>query len=720
MSARKPVLQPLAVAGAAFSGGLLAATFCGYRMLAGVALGAAFLCMAAAVLILLGRPPSRTALLALFAAAAAVGISLAGRASLLRIADRWAGETAAFTGRIENVQAGSTAGYLLRVRSGDLEPGIRILVYSGGSPEFSEGENVSLTLELNAEAPTRSQLGKGADLTGYAAPGSIRLTEAASGWAHWVGRLREELRGRLYRTLRPDAAGFFEAVLLGDADALSPSVREAFSATGTAHLLCISGLHISLLMGIAGWVFRRVLGCGKPAFLLTGLVGGLFVLLTGAAPSAVRAWIMAAFSLSANAFYRDYSPGNALGGAVLVLCLQNPRVVFQNGFWLSVLATAAMFAVAPCWTGAVRKRLPRRLAGNSLVKGTVSLLCGTLAANACCLPVFFLWSGSVPVLAPLANLALVPVFPILVAGGGICLLGSWAGPVGNLMSTVLEWIFVLLGRLSRIPHSVLPLGLPWLWLWAGFALLLFGTARFLGNRKRLGLVAALSALLLAAGAASGALAQRNALTVAFVSTESGGSLVLELGGRAVLIGCGGDSRIGEKTAAYLRSSGVFSLDAVLIPEESRRCMSGVSGLAGRFPIGVLLSDSESNWYQTALDSPHIGQCLPLTAGEYRLFGRFSLETALVDGWTRIAVSAYGRRLLFLSGGDPGAEKVSAGADLVFFYEEIPQKDGISSPEYAIIKGKQSWLDGFSEFGKNYAAASSWIILPSGGVRSWGG
>ena len=149
-------------------------------------------------------------------------------------------------------------------------------------------------------------------------------------------------------------------------------------------------------------------------------------------------------------------------------------------------------------------------------------------------------------------------------------------------------------------------------------------------------------------------------------------------------------------------------------------MSGVSGLAGRFPIGALLSDSESNWYQTALDSPHIGQCLPLAAGEYRLIRRFSLETARVDGWTRIAVSAYGRRLLFLSGGDPGAEEVSAGADLVFFYEEIPQKDGISSPEYAIIKGKQSWLDGFSEFGQNYAAASSWIILPSGGVRSWGG
>lgn len=719
MSGRKPVLQPLAVAGAAFSGSLLVATFCGYRLLAGMVLGVAFLCIVAAALALLGRLWSRTAVLALFFAATAVGVSLAGRAALLRTAGRWAGETATFIGRIETVQAGSTAGYLLRVQSGDLEPGIRVLIYSGTSPEFSKGESIWLTVELNSEPPTRSQLGKGADLTGYAAPDSIRLAAPASGCADWVGRLREELRGRLYRTLGTDAAGFFEAVLLGDADALSPSVREVFSATGTAHLLCISGLHISLLMGIAGWIFRRLLGCGKTAFLLTGLAGGAFVLLTGAAPSAVRAWIMAVFALSANAFYRDYSPGNALGGAVLVLCLQNPRVVFQNGFWLSVLATAAMFAVAPCWTRKVRGQLPRRVAGNPLVKGAVSLVCGTLAANVCCLPVFFLWSGSVPALAPLANLLLVPIFPFLVAGGGICLLGSWTDPLGNLLSRVLEWIFALLERLAKVPHSVLPLGLPWIWIWAGFALLLFGTARFLGKRRRLGLAAALSAVLFVAGAASGVLARRNALAVAAVSTENGGSLVLELGGRAILIGCGGDSQIGGKTASYLWSTGVFSLDAVLIPEESRRCMSGVSNLARRFPIKSLFSDSASNWYQTALDSPDIGQCLPLAVGEYRLFGRYPLETARVDGWTRIAVSAYGRRLLFLSKDDPRAEEVSVGADLVFFYDEIPQKDGISSPEYAIIKDKQSWLDGFSEIGKNYAAGSSWVILPSGGVRSWG-
>lgn len=718
MSSR-PVLQPLALAGAVFSGGLLAASLCGYAVLAGLCLTAGALCAGTAAWTLLRRPVSRRTAVVLLGIAAALTAAFLDRCALIRRAAQWAGETVSFSGKIETVSQSSRTGYLIRAEEG-LSPGTRVLVYSGTAPEFSAGERVALTAEINAAPPTRNQLGKGADLICYAPPETISLVRGASGPSAWMNAWREALRRRLYRNLSADAASFYEAVLLGDSDALSDRVREGFSATGTAHLLCISGLHVSMLMAGVQWVFRRILGAGKAAFLLTLLTGGAYVIFTGAAPSSVRAWIMAAFSLAAGAFVQDYSPGNALGGAVLLLCLWNPRVVCRSGFWLSVLASAALFAVAPRWTAAVSARIPRRVQRLPEVKGGVRLLCGTLSANLCCLPVFLLWSGSVPVLAPLANLVLVPLFPFLMLGGALCLLGGWAAPLGSALNGLLRRIFAALEGLAQVPHGSLPLGQPWLWLWAGTTLLLFA-AGALCHKKRL--AAALSALLLTAGAWTGALASHNVLTVAEIATDSGGSVVLTMGGRAVVIGCGGDSLIGGKTAAYLKSIGVSALDAVIVPRESRRSMGGVADLSRQFPVEALLSDDQSNWYQTAWESSRVRELLPFCAGDYRLFGRFPLHVARAGEYARIGICANGRRLLFLSEGDPAAAALSTGADLVYFYEEIPQKDGNSAPGYAIIKDrqsgtdKQSWLDGFSEIGNRYDPARTRFLLPGGRVRS---
>lgn len=713
----KIVLRPLAAAGFSFAAVLLIASFCRYPVLLGLCGSLGIVCVIGVILVVCGRLCRRAVVIVLFFAAAAAGVALNGRAALIRTAMQWAGEEVAFSGRIDSVWDGDTVAYLICAEAGDLEPGIRVLVYSGTAPEFFMGETVSLTAELSDTPPTSSQLGRGADLLCYAA-GGIRLEKEAAGWRSWISNLREDMRQRLYSAFKADAAAFFEAVLLGNSDALSDSVRRTFSATGTSHLLCISGLHISMIMCFFGWFFRRFPG-GKSGFALTGLAGGVFVLFTGAAASSMRAWIMAMTALAAQAVCRDYSPSNALGSAVLLLSLLNPRVVLQIGFWLSVLATAAMFGVAPRWTEALCSRLPAPLRRNRASGKILSVLCGSMAVNLLCLPVFFLWIGSIPLLSPVANLLLVPIFPFLMAAGMLGLAGGgWAEPFGRLVSWVLDGIFHALDVLSGIPGSSLPLGIPWIWIWAGFALLLLLTA-LPGGKKRLRLAVCFIAVLLTAGMASWSFRQTDALTVFVVSTESGGSLVLESGGRAVIVGCGGDGMIGGKTASFLKSRGVRRLDAVLVPEETRRCMGGVADLAGEFPVGTLYSGTESNWYQTALDSPEIGTCLLLEAGEYRLFDHFEMEIARVEDFVRIAVTANGRRLLFLSGDDPGAEKVSVGVDAIFLYDEIAGGDGIPVPEYAIIESRQSWLDCLVKIGSNYAAAGFLEIFSQGEMRGSG-
>ena len=710
MKPARPFLRPLALIGGAFSAGLLAASFLSFEQLLWFCGAMGILCAVGGALTFFRKEFSRRAAVLLLSIGAAAGFSLLGRSAYLSTA-RFAGQEAEFSGMIQAVSGGDAASYLLKTESGDLSVGTKVLLYSRNAPEFSEGERVTVKLTLNEDPPTRSQMGKGADLTGFLSPGSMQLLSEASGPIRWRTALKEALRQRLYLPLSRDAAAFYEAVLLGDGDALSDGLRESFSAAGVSHVLCISGLHISLLAAAIQWLFRRLFGWGKTSYLLTIGVTGLFVFFTGGALSSLRAWIMAAFALSADAFYRDYSPENALGGAVTLLCLLDQRAVFQAGFWMSVLATMALFTLSPAMNEGLLRRLPEKVRKLPPVRGGLRILCSSLAVELCCLPVFFFRNGSVPLLSPFVNLLILPLFPLLMAGGGICLLGGWTAPFGKLLSRILSLFFSLL---KVLPGAAVPLGLPGFWICLGTAAVLVGVSR-LGRPKRTGLALLLSVILFLAGGISGFVGGWGCLMVAEISAGKGGSLVLTSGGRAVVLGCGGSNSIGRKTGAYLRSIGASRIELLIVPEENRRLMSGVSDLARRVPVEQLSSDSESNWYQTASENPGVRKLLPLTSEKGVLLGRFPFRIARVEGFTRIGVLANGKRLLFLSRKDPLAESLSKEADCTVFYDEISQKDGISSGEYAIIRKDPAWTDGFSEIGENYMPQWAWKALPDGKI-----
>ena len=246
MKPARPFLRPLALIGGAFSAGLLAASFLSFEQLLWFCGAMGILCAVSGALTFFRKEFSRRAAVLLLSIGAAAGFSLLGRSAYLSTA-RFAGQEAEFSGMIQAVSGGDAASYLLKTEGGDLPVGTKVLLYSRNAPEFSEGERVTVKLTLNEDPPTRSQMGKGADLTGFLSPGSMQLLREASGPIRWRTALKEALRQRLSLPLSRDAAAFYEAVLLGDGDALSDGLRESFSAAGVSHVLCISGLHISLL-----------------------------------------------------------------------------------------------------------------------------------------------------------------------------------------------------------------------------------------------------------------------------------------------------------------------------------------------------------------------------------------------------------------------------------------------------------------------------------------
>ncbi len=133
--------------------------------------------------------------------------------------------------------------------------------------------------------------------------------------------------------------GLLKGILFGDTNDINSETNKAFKASGISHLLAVSGMHTSLYCGIiiallsSLRVNEKIRNCICLIFLF------FFSIISGLAPSVLRAAIMMAVVLLAPIFKREADSINSLGISVVVLLLFNPYILLNAGFQLSVSAT---------------------------------------------------------------------------------------------------------------------------------------------------------------------------------------------------------------------------------------------------------------------------------------------------------------------------------------------------------------------------------------------
>ncbi|MEM0966764.1 MAG: ComEC/Rec2 family competence protein [Verrucomicrobiota bacterium] len=195
-----------------------------------------------------------------------------------------------------------------------------------------------LSEEMEAESFTEFLLSRGVSgrLRSFEPAQTIAVTRPAKAlFAILLERAKSSLS--LGSSLTEPATRVYKAIVLGQRTALDTQQKQVFRDTGTAHLFAISGLHIGLIGMLLFWLFGKA-PIGQPVRVSCTLSILLFyVLLTGSTPSAVRAFLMIAFLVSAKAFARGYRPSSALMASAFVVLLFDPRQLFTLGFQLSYL-----------------------------------------------------------------------------------------------------------------------------------------------------------------------------------------------------------------------------------------------------------------------------------------------------------------------------------------------------------------------------------------------
>ena len=164
----------------------------------------------------------------------------------------------------------------------------------------------------------------------------------------WIYSLRERLSQSLSTALPEPQASLAQGIVLGLRSTIPDDLKSNLSITGTAQLLAISGINLSIIAGILVTIGLWIFGRRHYIYVwLALLIIWLYSLLTGMQPPVIRSAIMASLFLLAELSGRQKNAFVALAFGAAVMVAVTPRVLWDVSFQLSFLAMAGLIFIAP-------------------------------------------------------------------------------------------------------------------------------------------------------------------------------------------------------------------------------------------------------------------------------------------------------------------------------------------------------------------------------------
>lgn len=462
--------------------------------------------------------------------------------------------------------------------------------------DFRAGDVVRATARLHV--PRNRQNPGGFDFETFCFDRHIALLGSASGRverlhsnASWLEAVRQKIRNVL-NGFPVSESGVFKALVLAERDAIPASVYDVFTATGTAHLLAISGLHIGMVAGF-GFVLCWWLLTRREAWIINLPVRGialLFGMLVALAYATLAGWplptqravMMLAAATLAWWLRARVQPLNTLLGALMFILLLDAAAISSLSLWLSFVATACILL----WV----ERSESSATKNQLIVWGKGLFLVTLIAGLATLPLIADVFGRLPVYGLPANLLMTPLYTLFVLP--LALLGGLFSAVG--LDAVAHSVFSIAafavdaGNQFMTGMTGWPGGdirLPELPLWLGAAYILgMLLAAWAAVKKRKAFVVAVLLITFTVYAFV-AVSEREPQMPRFIVWDVGqgaASSLLLPGGKVLLVDAPG--RIGSRfnggttVASGLRAMGLIHADVLVVSHAQSDHIGGMASL----------------------------------------------------------------------------------------------------------------------------------------------
>ncbi len=467
-----------------------------------------------------------------------------------------------------------------------------------------------------------------------------------------IDRWRQAIHQVATANLSNPALGLFLGMIIGEQSYIDQGIRDAFMASGTVHILSISGSHLGLLalviFAVVKWSVRRLpvgwlervslyLTATQFSVLVTLPIVSFYMLLAGAEMATVRSWIMIVVCCLGIWLGRERNLVTALAVAALLMVVPYPEAIHDISFQLSYLSVAAIGLVL------LARKTEDSILPGSQVGGAPEILSWharvwentklawlmTLAVSLTTLPLVAYYFHQIPWLGLFTNMVIVPVVGILVipvgllAAVGVLLTGTETLP----FVFVNQWIFDLFAqvvvRMSHIPGAEWHVASPNVASIAVFWCVLAGLAVFRHRQfVRWSCVTMLLGMLVWWAWSPRTSWESGIIRVTFLDVGQGDAAFLELpDGQTVLIDGGPSYRrlnMGRAVVGpYLWDRGIHRIDHVVATHPQWDHVGGLPWVLQTFDVGKYWSNGVSRsreFYQrlaaaveaTGLDDQVIG------------------------------------------------------------------------------------------------------------------
>jgi competence protein ComEC len=499
--------------------------------------------------------------------------------------------------------AGADSQFLLDVIEprGGVSPRIRLIWYRAAStPEAGELWQLIVRLKRRngfanpGGADHEAQLYReGIGATGYVRDDARNMRLAPASLSYGVTRMRAWISGRMHDAVPSgQMLGVLQGLAVGDTQAMSPEQWRVFAATGTTHLMAISGLHISMVAALAAWLGGAIVRwpaaqarrwSAMQGQVIAGASAALvYSALAGMSVPTQRTLLMLSIYFAARWCRRNLTVTHTLGLSLIGVLLIDPFAPLAPGAWLSFGAVAIILLA---------------VAGRVQHAGTIATFVRVQAAVTVGLvPLLLAAFGGVSLLSPVANAIAIPLFtlvvvPVVLLGACVAALSVAAAKwVLALPVALLQWTWPLLQWLAERPLALWYFPQPSI---AAFCALVAGATLLvmpgIWSTRLAGVLLCLPVLLhRIPGPGVGN------FELAILDVGQGLAVVVRTQQHVLLYDAGPAFPTGRDAGElavlpYLRSQGVRRLDALLVSHGDLDHRGGVNSVLAVLPVARILT-----------------------------------------------------------------------------------------------------------------------------------
>ncbi|MDD3475004.1 MAG: ComEC/Rec2 family competence protein [Candidatus Dojkabacteria bacterium] len=249
----------------------------------------------------------------------------------------------------------------------------------------------------------------------------------------WLKRnlriFREYLSSKIESYLPEPQASLLIGVLFGSERAFSDSFEESLRISGTTHIIAASGYNVTILILVSNKIFSFIKK--KYRLILSLVLIWLYCILSGLGASILRATVMGTLTIVSLLFGNVKNIHLLMPLGVFFLMLIDPKILFDIGFQLSILATLGLIYILPS-TGNLLKKILK-------IKGVPQFIednfLGTISCTLSTLPISISIFGKISIVSIFSNILVLPLTETTMLYGSIAVLGSFFN--NNSLSTIL-------------------------------------------------------------------------------------------------------------------------------------------------------------------------------------------------------------------------------------------------------------------------------------------